>query len=262
MGIFDFLKSIGKKEEPVSNNLPQPQSDNSIPTIKPEKEIFECYDEVFKVMISDISGLSESEASEINSIIKNCDGGFLNMGGYHSIVWEKYFRGRDWQWKEYEEWNLRFTQLGKFPTSFPRKKEFQSATSEDALSQLKVSELKSLCAENQLTLPAKAKKSDLIDLLKSIPNITSNPLVSIKTDELNNRFGYGIYSLFMRTINFRGKNLYDLRRSKKIGVKKFKILHVFEEDKEFVEMALKINPNALHPVFPSDMSMKQPVIEF
>lgn len=66
----------------------------------------------------------------------------------------------------------------------------------------------------------------------------------------------------MRTINFRGKNLYDLRRSEKVGVKKFKILYVFEEDKEFVEMALILKPNALHPVFPSDMSMKQPVIEF
>ena len=262
MGIFDFLKSIGKKEELAINNLPQIQSNNSMPTIKPEKEIFECYDKIFKLMICDTSGLLESEASKINSIIKNCDGGFLNMGGYHSIVWERYFRGRDWQWKEYEEWDLRFTQLGKFPTRFPRKKDFYPVTSEDALSQLKVSEIKSLCAENKLTIPAKKKKNDLIELLKEIPNITRSPLVSIKIDELNNRFRYEIYSLFMRTINFRGKSLYNLRTSEEIGVKKFKIIHVFEEDREFVEMALKINPNALHPVFPSDMSMKQPVIEF
>lgn len=262
MGIFDFLKSFTKKEEPVKTSSTPPQYSNLMPTIKPEKEIFECYDEVFKTMISDISGLSESEAKEIQSIIKKCDGGFLNMGGYHSIVWDKYFKGKDWKWNEYEEWNSRFSKFGRFPTNFPQKKVFTPATSEEALNQLKVSELKLLCTEHQLTIPSKAKKKDLVDILKSIPNITNQSLVAQKIEELDNKFNYGLFSLFMRTINFRGKNLYDLRRSEKVGVKKFKILYVFEEDKEFVEMALILKPNALHPVFPSDMSMKQPVIEF
>jgi len=66
----------------------------------------------------------------------------------------------------------------------------------------------------------------------------------------------------MRTISFRAKGLYDIKRAEKIGVKKFKIMHVFEEDKEFVELVLKKNPKALHPVFPSDISMKQSIIEF
>lgn len=262
MGLFDFFKSIGKKEEPTIKNSIQVNSNNSMPTIKPEKEIFECYDEVFNAIISDISGISQNEAKEINSIIKKCDGGFLDMGGYHSIVWEKYFKGRNWHWKEYEEWNSKFTKLGKFPSRFPEKNEFVQEMSEDVLSQLKVSELKTLCTENQLLSSPKAKKKDLIELLKSIPNITSTPLVSSKIDELNSRFDYELYSLLMRTIVFRGKNLYELRRSERSGVKKFEILHVFEEDREFVEMALKTNPNALHPVFPSDMSIKQPVIEF
>lgn len=39
-------------------------------------------------------------------------------------------------------------------------------------------------------------------------------------------------------------------------MRKFKIPYVFEEDNEFVEITLKSNPNALHPVFPSDMSIK------
>ena len=89
MGIFDFFKSFTKKEEHVKTSSTPPQYTNSMPTIKPEKEIFECYDEVFKTMISDISGLSESEAKEIQSIIKKCHGRFINMGGYHAIVWDK-----------------------------------------------------------------------------------------------------------------------------------------------------------------------------
>ncbi|QSA96552.1 hypothetical protein [Methylococcus sp. EFPC2] len=127
---------------------------------------------------------------------------------------------------------------------------------------MKISELKSLCTENQATPPPKAKKNDLIECLKSLPNTISTPLISSKIDELNSRFSYELYSLLIRTMNFRGKSLYDIRRAAKIGVKKFKIMHIFEEDKEFVEMALKKNPDALHPVFPSDMSIKQPIIEY
>lgn len=56
--------------------------------------------------------------------------------------------------------------------------------------------------------------------------------------------------------------MHKVRRTKRLGVKKYEIMHAFEEDKEFVEMALKIKPNALHPVFPSDMSMRKMVLPF
>jgi len=90
----------------------------------------------------------------------------------------------------------------------------------------------------------------------------NDSLIAQKIEEIDNRFNYGLYSLLMRTINFRGKSLYDLRRAEKLGIKKFKILYAIEEDKEFVDMALKMKPNAHHPIFPSDMSIKQSIVEF
>ncbi|WP_139729285.1 MULTISPECIES: hypothetical protein [Aeromonas] len=276
MGLFDFLKSSKNKEESVvktntrtridpSNSMPTVKPDKeifSMPTIEPDKELFECYDEVFNIMITDISGITKKEAKEIHDIIKKCDGGFLNMSGYYSVVWDKYFKGRYWQWDEYDEWNAIFTKLGRFPGRFPKKEVSVPATSTDVLSTLLVSDLKTLCIDNQLSIPPKSKKSDLIELLKSAPNISSMPLVSSKIDELNSRFEHSLYELFMRTISFRGHDLHKVRRAKRLGVKKYEIMHAFEEDKEFVEMALKIKPNALHPVFPSDMSMRKMVLPF
>jgi hypothetical protein len=262
MGIFDFLKSSGPKEEIFNEPSIQVGHIGSIPIIKPEKEIYECYDEVFSKMINDITGLAPTDTTEILAIIKSSEGGFLSMGGYHSIVWERYFKGKNWLWNEYEEWNATFKTMGRFPSRFPKKKDFVPATIGESLNQLKVSELKNICIENQASLPAKAKKSDLIETLKSIPNIISHTIVASKIEVLNSRFGYELYSLFMRTIYFRGICLYNIKRAQKIGMEKFKIMHTFEEDKEFVELALKKNPNALHPVFPSDMSVKQSVIEF
>lgn len=260
MGIFDFLKNFGKKE--VANNKEEKPVIHSMPTIKPDDEIYDCYDEVFKVMIADISGISKTEGNQILAIIKKSDGGFLNMGGYHSIVWEKYFKGREWKWNEYEEWKNIFQEKGKFPTNFPIRKNFTPATIEDALSQLKVAELKTLCNEHSIEIPSKSKKADLIELLKSVQGITNSVLVSEKIEEINNKFSYGLYSLLMRTINFRGTSLYNQKRMERAGVKKYEILHIFEEDRELVEMALKMKPNALHPIFPADMSQKKVVINF
>ncbi|WP_429160823.1 hypothetical protein [Aeromonas media] len=263
MGLFDFLKLSRKNKEPVVKtdikNRMEPS--NSMPTVEPDKEIYKCYDEVFKIMFADISGITEKEANEIHAIIKNCEGGFLNMSGYHSIVWDKYFKGRCWQWNEYEEWNDKFTRLGRFPSRFPKKKVATPITVRDALNLLTVGQLKILCDECNLSFQKKIKKMDLVELLESTTDIASSSLVVSEIDKLNNRFMSDLYSLFMRTINFRGHDLHNVRKSKSLGIK-FGVLHTFEEDKEFVEMVLKNKPNALHPLFPGDMSSRKSILPF
>ncbi len=258
MGIFDFFKSK-KSNGHDSKNV---EKRISIPTITPEKELFEYYDEVYSSMIKDIVGLTKNEANEILKIIKKCDGGFLNMSGYYSIVWNSFFKEKIWQWREYEEWYNLFNKLGRYPSRFPIKSHFLPATIEESLNTLTVSELKSMCKDNHIILPAKSKKKDFVDLLKVVPGIDETPIVIEKVRNVSSKFEYELYSLFMRTISFRAKGLYDIKRAEKVGINKFKIMYVFEDDKEFVELALKKNPNALHPVFPSDMSMKRCVTDF
>jgi hypothetical protein len=184
------------------------------------------------------------------------------MSGYYSIVWDNYFEGKAWKWKEYEEWSNIFKNLGKFPSRFPIKSNYVPTSTEDLLNLLKVTDLKAMCVEHQITHPAKSNKKELINVIKAIPNISESSVVSEKIRKINSKFEYDLYALFMRTISFRAKNLDDIKRAEKIGITEFKITHVFEEDKEFVELALKKNPKSLHPVFPSDMSMKYSVIKF
>ena len=263
MGIFDFIKSKRVKEQASIEDSSQTSEQTfSFPSITPGKELFKYYDEVFNSMIKEITELTSDEKKEIHRIIKKCDGGFLNYSGYHSIIWEKYFKRKRWIWNEYEEWNNTFNKLGKFPSRFPRKSNFVPVTIEETLSKLKVSDLKSICTDNKVYVTAKAKKKELIDALKILPNIIDSPVVVENVDKLNSKFEYELYTLLMRTINHRAKCLYNTRRAEKLGIKNFSVMHVFEEDKEFVELALKKKPNALHPVFPSDMSIKQSVIDF
>lgn len=263
MGFFDFLRSNKSKENKGASSTTQVNEPHSpIPTTTPDKELYECYDKIFDSMIKDIKGLETGAGEKILHIIKGSEGGFLNMAGYYASVWEDYFKDKAWQWCEYEEWNRVFIEIGKFPSRFPVRPNFDSSNIETLLQKLKVGDLKELCNENQVAPAAKAKKDEIIEALKIAPGIENSPAVIEKINHVNSKFDYELYSLFMRTINFRAKSLHDTIRSQRLGIKKFKIMYTFEEDKEFVELALKKNPQALHPVFPSDMSMKQPVIEF
>ncbi len=263
MGFFDFLRPNKSKENrAASSTIKASEPSSPIPTITPDKELYECYDKIFDSMIKDIKGLEACAGEKILRVIKGSEGGFLNMSGYYSSVWEEHFKDKEWQWCEYEEWKRVFVEIGKFPSRFPVRPNFDSSSIEILLQKLKVSDLKELCSENQVVPSAKAKKDEIIEALKIAPSIENSPVVIEKINQIYSKFDYELYSLFMRTISFRASSLHDTIRSQRLGIKKFKIMHTFEEDKEFVELALKKNPQALHPVFPSDMSMKQPVIEF
>ncbi len=252
MGLFDFFKS--KKEEPKE------EVRYSIPTIKPEKEIYNCYAEVFKREMENVSGISPEEKEEIYKIISSGDGGFMNMGNYHFQVYEKYFKGKFWEWKEYEYWNDKFTKLGRFPSSF--RKKFIFVDLEKNLGLMSVAELKELLKSKEVSFTSKAKKQDLIDLAKSIPDVSNEEIIKAKVAEAEEKERYEVYTILMRTLSFRGKGLYDYNKAKKIGVKKFELNQVYKEDKEFSDMALKENPNALPPLYPYDLSMLSPVIDF
>lgn len=250
MGLFDFFKS--KKEEPK-------EVKHSIPTIKPEKEIYDCYAEAFKRDFANVSGISPEEKSQILKFISGVEGGFLNMGAYHSQVYDKYFKGRVWAWAEYDKWNDRFTKLGRFPTSF---QSISPISKELALDLLTAAELKDLLKSKNIAFTSKAKKQDLIDLANGISDVSNEAIVQVKIAEALEKQRYSVYTILMRTINFRSKNPYDYNRAKSIGVNKFEIIQIHEADHEFADMALKENPNALPPLYPYDMSWLKSVIDF
>jgi predicted CopG family antitoxin len=253
MGLFDFLK-FGKDKVDTKDSV------KSMPTITPDKEIFDCYAIVFKREIANVSGLTPTEKSEVYKLISQSEGGFLNMGAYHSKIYDKYFKGRDWAWIEYEQWNEKFTKLGKFPDSFEKK--LGRINTETALGLLSVAELKRLLKSKDIAFTSKAKKQDLIDLAKVVAGVDSEEIIKSKIAEELEKEKHSTYTILMRTINFRGKSLHDYNRAKKVGVKKFEIVQTYESDKKFANMVLKDNPNALPPLYPYDMSWLKPIVEF
>lgn len=262
MGIVKFIKSLLCKQEGSRSSLSEASQSYITSTDELVCGTNECCEEVYQSMISDILNLPQGSDKAILAIIKNSDGGFQSWHDYQDKIWEQFFRDADWAWLEYEEWYQRFESMGKFPLKFPARIDVNLLANDAVLSHLKVVELKAMCSDYQINALSKLNKTQLIDILKTNEKIKDHPLVVQKLSEVDRKFKHNLFSLFMTTMKFRGTSLFNYRRAQAAGFKAYKVLHVFDEDREFVELALKLNPNALHPLFPSDLSMKQPVRSF
>lgn len=261
MGIFNLLVNLlqpGPKSKNSKKEYP-----NSLPTIKPDKDLYVCYDKVFFEEMKNVDGFSANEVKDIHSIIKQGDG-FLNRSGNHKEIYENFFKNRNWIWREYEEWNDICTKMGKYPSSFPIKKTVlnNDINLEFILNTLKVDELKEILKTEKIDYQEKSKKMELINIVKKISNVKSTKLVIDKVKEIKNKESYELYELLLRTIQFRATNLHNEKRANAIGVKIYKIDVIYDEDKVFVNLALAKNPNAIPPFFPSDLTMKTPIIKF
>ena len=254
MGLFDFIKSLGKEKVVPENTI------NSIPTITPERELFECFDEVFKREMNNVSGLTTKEKDEIHKLMCAPDGGFLNMGGYHSEVYEKYFKGRAWSWSEYDKWNKTFKQIERWPSRFiPMSFDVET---DEALEQLKVAELKNLLNSKGVEFSSSAKKQDLINLAENLNDVRTVEVIKDKIEQIIEKRRFTLYECLMLTINKRSSSLHGEIRSKRAGVSEYKTSYLDEGDKEFVDLALKENPNALPPYFPYDLTFRVPELSW
>lgn len=252
MGLFDIFR---KKSAERSAAPPRP----AMPTVKPRKELFDAYDKVFYDEMSKVEGLTEEEVAQLHKLIKNSDGGYLNQSAYHQQGFDRYFKRRAWVWREYEDWNATFANMGKYPVKWIHKAEPKVEVWQ-VFGKMKVAELKEFLERHQVAVPAKAKKDDLIALSQTVPNYQATNEWQQAHDAMEDRKGYALYELLMRTISFRAKGLDDKRRRSELDVGS-KLMVVFDEERKFIDLALKKNPNALPPFFPGDMTILSTKIE-
>jgi hypothetical protein len=260
VGFFDFLKLKNKQVETVMTE--SVKTLQSMPTVQVSKENYDCYDKVFASEMETVIGISYTEKTEIHKFIKSREDGFINFGGYFNQIWDRYFKDKEWTWLEFDEWHQVFNELGRYPVGFSSFVGLKLDSVEDALNSLKVLDLKEIATLQKVELPSKVKKCDLIDVLKELPNIKNLSIVESQIKSLEQKKKHLIYTLLMRTICFRANELHRANQRKASGVKNVKILYGFEQDKEFVDLALCRKPDAIPPFFPSDKSSIRAILDF
>lgn len=254
MDIFRFFK-----KSPAAGSSSGAKPRPLIPTVAPDAGLFVAYDEIFFKEMATIKALTNIEIRKIHAIVTNGEGQHLNQGRYHGRVFDEFFKGKTWRWPEYDTWNLIFTKCGAYPVGWcdfttPR----EAMPFSEEIGMLKVSQLKDLLSAANIYYPERAKKKYLIAAALATPNagevIPKLPLWSNIREGLFESDGYGLYTLLMRTIMFRAKSYHDRIRHTKLGFTKRTLVIRHASDRKFAEMALSANPDALTPLYPSDVS--------
>lgn len=256
MGFFSFFE----KKEADSGSNKKASLITQMPTVKPDAELFNAYDEIFFRETATIKEFSKDDVCTMHEIITKGECGHLNQGRYYKTIFEKFFKDKEWVWPEFEKWNNTFAGLSEYPATWNKfGRHIEDVEISEILELLKVSELKEILDSAGLKRPSNSKKESLIDLIIANPSLNESirklPVCLNACSEYSSQRNYWLYETLMRTILFRAKSLYDKTRQSKLGITKRKLLVVFEGDRKFINMALAENPDSLTPLFPGDLSM-------
>lgn len=222
MGIFDFFKRKAEPKNVIS-------STRMMPTIKADADLFITYSEIFRKEMATITALSKKEIKDIYAFIANGEGGFLNQSHYHHIIFDRYFKDREWFWPEYEELKNVYVKPEDRPVTWEKFKPWlpiEEIKLEDALEMITIPEIKELLKRIGVSFEPKTNKKTLIALALKQPllfeSLANFPAWTRVSSDYVLRRRSKIYSTLMLTLNFRAITLYDRKRQLKLGCTKAK----------------------------------------
>ncbi|MCQ8129812.1 hypothetical protein [Methylomonas rivi] len=256
MSLFDFFKRKNPiKEEKAKRQYPMLFAVKAPPELRP------AFDKIFFETMKDVDGLSKAEKMKIHKIISGCEGGHLNQAGYYNLVYEQFFKDRQWSWGELERWQCRFDELGEYPARWLRRVPDRDIDDVGVLHRLRVSDIKGVLLSLGVELP-KVKKDDLINFVMADAELKDAVLNSQNAIEIREKSKFRwnrneeIYGFLIRTMSFRANSLCDEKRRAQLGINRTdcNLSITFEEDRKFIDIALTENPNAYPPFFPGDLS--------
>lgn len=261
MGIIWHLKSFFGGQTATAPRVTETEPPYKALEIKPAQDVFDCYAVVFDQVMSKVEGIPPEDLDAAKDYVMAGDGGFLNAHRYYDHVWTRYFSEHEWRWLEYDEWVQVFTDLGRFPIAFPRPVSNEKPSTRMLLDRLKVPELKLLCKQHSVNFKSKTTKSQLVEMLEFVPGIEQYPQLQTMDEMAASDAKRSLYTVLMRTTQFRAVSLHNRRKAQSVGVTKFEVLHTLEQDREFVELALRRKPDGLSPLYPGDISSVRSVID-
>jgi len=247
-----FSRFFGKQESTPEQPKVQEKVPVSVPTVKASPEYGNAYSAVFYEVMGTVEPFTKAEVDAIYAII--------NTG---PPAFEQHFADKDCYWPELEEWNAAFTAAGRAPllgVSDPR-----AMNTKEMCGLLKTSDIKEALKNLEISHSAKDTKEVLIGHLEAIAPeqfTAACPAWQGAMEKQLAKRRLQFFQLLVSTIQGRATSLDGRMRlactTKDSG--KWDLHTSRSEDKVFVEMALKKNPEAVPPFFPGDWTIQTPVI--
>lgn len=229
-----------------------------------------AYDRVYAEVMANVEGLSQDDVAELLLLVKESGSDGLNLGGYFTRGYERFFKNRAWRWREYDEWRETFEKLAAFPSNWTDINYVPTPANRPThtrLLDLDVVELQHYLTETGVAFDASLQKTQLASMAEHTEGLKTSKLwtrLLKKEDEAVQeaiaRRPKVLYDLLMRTIAYRAKSIRDLERAQALGIRKHEVMLVFEADRRFVDLARKKNPDAVPPYYPNDFTQLRPIL--
>jgi len=258
----------GPAQDAAAVGVPAPAARPAPPIVSLPQS---AYDRVYAEVMTTVDGLSADDAAELLLLVKESGSDGLNLGGYFTRGYERFFKNRDWRWREYDEWREAFEKLGAFPSNWTDIHHVPTPANRPThtrLLDIDAVELEHYLTEVGVPFEASLQKAQLASMAEHTEGLKSSRLWTrlLKKEELAVQEAIArrpkvLYDLLMRTIAYRAKSIRDLERAQALGIRKHEVMLAFEADRRFVDLARKKNPEAVPPYYPNDFTQLRPILE-
>lgn len=234
MGIFSsFFESL----RPSSKKLP----DITISAEGAFRNIEDVFDDVAYQIISDITPFNDDEKKDILRLMRNY---IKHMNDEtFNVLWSKYFLNRVWEWNEYEFWRTIALTKGA-PFGFKNEKDaYKIKSPSDIFDFFSIQKVKAFLLTCGYEPPKKNIKKWSESTLSDHPELFE----SIKMQCIEKQKKHELY-VMSQTARLRSDSLEILKMSSKK-----ELSNVYENDKQFIDIALNRNPKAIPPFWPGSI---------
>lgn len=227
-----------------------------------ERELALHYEIAFHFVMKDVQGISEESKERILEIVNSVGYG---RRSYLDEVYDKFFKGIDFKWTEYDYWCELFERENvSLPNSFFLKG-LIAPEIDDYISTLNIKYMQSILDNNQIPYKKNLKKREYIELIANSNFKEVEEGFKEYQLEMSEHKHYELYKLLMETINRRAMSLRTLNKEKfsKLGVK-YKLLSIFRDEKynSLVVSEIEKRDTIFIPIVPCGDEYLKPVFSF
>lgn len=227
-----------------------------------ERELALHYEIAFHFVMKDVQGISEESKERILETVNSIGYG---KRSYFDEVYDKFFKGIDFKWAEYNYWCELFESENVNPPNSFFLKDLITPKIADYISTLSIKYMQSILDDNQIPYKKNLKKREYIELIANSNFKEIEEGFKEYQIEINEYKHYALYQLLMETINRRAMNLRSLNKEKigKLGVK-YKLLSAFRDEKynSLVVSEIVKRDTVLIPIVPCGDECLKPVFSF
>ena len=193
-----------------------------------EEELALHYEIAFHFVMKDVHGISEESKKEILKIVNSIGYG---KRSYFDEVYDKFFKGIDFKWVEYDYWCELFERENVNPPNSFCVKDLLTPEIDDYLSKLSIKYIQAILDNNQIPYKKNLKKMEYMAL---IANSNCNGIEEGFKEyqiEMNEGKHYALYKLLMETINRRAMSLRTLNKENvdKLSVR-YKLFSIYGDE--------------------------------